>query len=108
MGCAQKTLTMPLGHDYFQGIGETKRNITCAFQSCARMISVSRIGACPAEVPSCFYLADSFLALDKLLGSHLLIPIDGVTKAEKAGQEAKRIKKLMGSLRHLFRNSFLD
>lgn len=62
----------------------------------------------PAEVPSCFYLADSFLALDKLLGKHLLNPVEGQTKAEKAGEEGKRIKKLMGSLRHLFRNSFLD
>lgn len=63
----------------------------------------SRIDFLPAEVPSCFYLADSFLALDKLLGKHLLNPVEGQTKAEKAGEEGKRIKKLMGSLRHLFR-----
>ena len=94
----------------YKGVGETKRTTTCAFQSCDLRAchGVFRIGVCAAEVPSCFYLADSFLALDKLLENHLLIPVDGQTKAEKAGEEGKRIKKLMGSLRHLFRNSYLD
>ena len=38
---------------------------------------------------------------------HLLIPLDGQSKAEKAMEEGKRVKKLVGSLRHLFRNSTL-
>lgn len=56
------------------------------------------------QVPSGFYLTDSLIRLDVLMGRCLLLPTTGQTKQDVAGVEAKRIKKLMGSLRHLFRN----
>ena len=58
-------------------------------------------------MPSSFYIADAILALDAKLLGHLLVPQAGQTKVEVAGVEAKRLKKLLGSLRHLFRNSSL-
>jgi len=57
-------------------------------------------------VPSGFYLSDSLLWLDRLLGGGLLVPSPEADKLALAGKEAKRIKKLMGALRHLFRNSY--
>ena len=59
-------------------------------------------------MPSGFFVADALLLLDKFLEEGLLVPTSEDTKATLALAEAKRIKKLMGSLRHLFRNSFLS
>jgi len=59
------------------------------------------------EVPSGFYLTDSLLALDKMMSSSLLNPAKGKTKRDVAGEESKRMKRLMSALRHLFRNCFL-
>ena len=60
-----------------------------------------------AQVQSAFYLIDALLALDKLMGSCLLVPLDGMTKKDVAAEESKRLKRLLGSLRHLFRNCYL-
>lgn len=57
------------------------------------------------QVPSGFFLADAFLLLDKRLEGLLLVTSDKMTKQDLAAREAKRVKKLMGALRHLFRNS---
>ena len=46
------------------------------------------------------------LALDKIYEDNLLIPHSGRTKQIVASEEAKRLKRLMSSLRHLFRNCF--
>lgn len=56
------------------------------------------------EVPSGFYLADTLLMLDGFLGQLLLVPSEQNTKLDLAGAEAKRLKRLMGALRTLFRN----
>ncbi len=58
------------------------------------------------EVPSGFYLSDCFLWLDALLGKGLLVPDAQHSKQSLAAQDAKRLKKLMGALRYLFRNSY--
>lgn len=50
-------------------------------------------------------MGDALMKLDKMLEHLLLIPNRGETKGEAALREAKRMKKLMGSIRHLFRNS---
>ena len=57
------------------------------------------------QVPSAFFIADCMLRLDLQMCGHLIRPCKGDTKTNKALEEAKRLKKLMGSLRHLFRNS---
>lgn len=59
------------------------------------------------EVPSAFFLADSLVRLDVKMEGGLLIPGPEKTKEIVAGEEAKRLKRLMSTLRHLFRNSFL-
>ena len=59
------------------------------------------------QVPSGFYLTDALLALDKLMGSCLLIPVERGNKTDAAAEESKRLKRLLGSLRHLFRNCYL-
>ena len=58
-----------------------------------------------AEVPSGFFLTDALLRLDTFLEGCLLVPRADQTKAEMAGEESKKLKRLQGSLRHLFRNS---
>lgn len=58
-------------------------------------------------MPSGFYLTDAMLALDGLMHGCLLVPGADETKQSVASLEAKRLKKLLGSLRHLFRNCFL-
>ena len=60
-----------------------------------------------AQVPSGFLLGDALCLLDTKFEKGLLIPGARQTKGEKALQEAKRMKRLLGSLRHLYRNSFL-
>jgi len=62
---------------------------------------------CFGEVPSGFYLTDSLIELDRRMGGVLLVPPTNETKETVAATESKRLKKLLGSLRHLFRNSFL-
>ena len=57
-------------------------------------------------MPSGFYLTDAIIWLDKLLGWGLLVPSPEADKPALAAKEAKRIKKLLGALRHLFRNSY--
>lgn len=64
--------------------------------------------AMPSEVPSGFYLADGLIQLDKLMLGCLLVPGDLESKQSVAGTEAKRMKKLMGALRHLYRNCSLS
>lgn len=59
------------------------------------------------EVPSGFYITDAFLWLDGLLGRGLLVPDKDNTKQTMAASDSKRLKKLMGALRYLFRNSHL-
>lgn len=59
------------------------------------------------QVPSAFYLTDAFLKLDTYLKGFLLVPTTDSSKGDLAGQEAKRIKRLVGALLHLYRNSFL-
>ena len=66
-----------------------------------RLIFVQTLG----QVPSGFYLADGFLKLDRMFSGSLLVPTTDLSKADLAAREAKRIKRLMGALRHLFRNS---
>lgn len=46
--------------------------------------------------------------LDQYFKGYMLVPKEPDTKATMAGKEAKRIKRLMSALRHLFRNSYLD
>lgn len=62
-----------------------------------------------AQVPSGFYLTDCLLALDRLLAGNFLVPAEdgSSSKTTMAAADAKRIKKLLGSLRHLFRNRAL-
>lgn len=57
------------------------------------------------QVPSGFLIADGLLILDQKLEQHLLIPKHTQEKKDIAGREARRLKKLLGSLRHLWRNS---
>lgn len=59
------------------------------------------------QVPSGFYLTDAMLALDKVMMGCLLVPEAGSTKKDAAAQESKRLKRLLGALRHLFRNCYL-
>lgn len=58
------------------------------------------------RVPSSFFIADSFLALDKLFMNNLLIPTEGGdSKQSLACEEAKKVKNLIGTLRALWRSS---
>lgn len=60
-----------------------------------------------AKVPSAFLLTDVLLQLDRLLAHKLVVPGHGDTKVVAAARDAKRLKKLMGALRALYRNSTL-
>ena len=57
------------------------------------------------QVPSAFFVGDCMLRLDSLMCNHLLVVGAGTTREDLALEEGKRVKKLMGYLRHLFRNS---
>ena len=60
------------------------------------------------RVPSAFFVTDVFLYLDKIWFGKLLKPQEaGETKQHLACEEAKKIKNLMGSLRSLWRSSYL-
>lgn len=60
----------------------------------------------PRSVPGQVFLADVMLMLDKYLEGRLLVKAD-VGKVAQACEEGGRLKRLMGSLRYLFRNSNL-
>lgn len=57
-------------------------------------------------VPGALFLTDCFVYLDVLIGGGLLCK-PGVDKVSQAADEAARLKRLMGALRYLFRNSDL-
>lgn len=58
------------------------------------------------RVPSGFFLADMLLILDRLWMGKLLIPLEeGESKQSIAGEEGKKLKMLIGSLRALWRSS---
>ena len=59
------------------------------------------------QVPSAYFLTDVFLFLDKLLGGNLLRtkPKTRETKMSLAGMEGLKMKRLIGSLRALWRSS---
>lgn len=60
------------------------------------------------RVPSGFFLTDIFLFLDRLWYGKLLQPLQPEdTKETLAGEEAKKIKNLIGCLRALWRSSTL-
>jgi hypothetical protein len=59
----------------------------------------------PWEVPSAYFICDSFLYLDLLLKKRLFKPTPPSTRSDMAGKEAVRAKKLMGALRYLWRSS---
>ena len=57
------------------------------------------------QVPSQFLLTDAMLKLDEKFNGYLLVCTETETKQDLGGKESRRIKKLLGALRHLFRNS---
>lgn len=57
----------------------------------------------PSSVPSALYLADVFLYADDLLDGALLTA--GPSKVLQASEEGMRVKRLVGALRYLYRNS---
>ena len=60
------------------------------------------------KVPSQFFLADTFLYMDKMYQGRLLVPTEeGETKTDVATNESKKLKMLVGSLRALWRSSAL-
>ncbi|CAK9081172.1 unnamed protein product [Durusdinium trenchii] len=59
----------------------------------------------PHSVPGGIYLTDVVLFLDSLLDGKLLVQRDGKTKKVLAGEEAERLKRLLGALRALWRSS---
>ena len=61
----------------------------------------------PQSVPGSIVLTDIWLYLDRLLEKKLLVKQDE-EKQVQAATEADRCKKLIGSLRYLYRNSHLD
>ncbi|CAE7812666.1 unnamed protein product [Symbiodinium sp. CCMP2456] len=62
----------------------------------------------PDRVPSGFLLTDVWLRKNDKRQKGLVKPKQGETVWDHAAKEAKRIKKLMGSLRYLFRNGNED
>ncbi len=63
------------------------------------------------QVPSGYYLADSYLYLDLLLKKKLFKPKPakdgkpGLTRSDMAGLEGVKAKKMLGALRYLWRSS---
>ncbi|CAL1159180.1 unnamed protein product [Cladocopium goreaui] len=57
-----------------------------------------------SKVPGGLFLTDVMIYLDVLIGGNLLCK-PGVEKVAQAADEAKRLKRLMGALRYLWRNS---
>jgi hypothetical protein len=57
------------------------------------------------RVPSGYLVADALILLDLKVAGKLLHPVLGQSKAELAIIEASKIKRLLGHLRHLWRNA---
>ena len=57
------------------------------------------------QVPSGYFIADSYLYLDLLLKKKLFKPDPPMTRTDMAGCEGVRGKKLLGALRFLWRSS---
>ncbi len=57
------------------------------------------------RVPSGYLVADALILLDQKVDGKLLNPPPGRSKAELAIIEASKIKRLLGHLRHLWRNA---
>lgn len=61
------------------------------------------------KVPSAFYITDCFLYLDLILNKRLFKPqndkVPPVTRADLAGREGVKGKKMLGGLRFLWRSS---
>jgi hypothetical protein len=57
------------------------------------------------RVPSGYLVADALILLDQKVDGKLLNPPPGQSKAELAIIEASKIKRLLGHLRHLWRNA---
>lgn len=78
-------------------------------------ISKDRFGSCSLslKVPSGYFLTDAYLYLDLLLNKRLFKPKaadtkenkPAVTRAQLAGMEGVKAKKLLGGLRTLWRSS---
>ncbi|CAE7936554.1 unnamed protein product [Symbiodinium necroappetens] len=62
----------------------------------------------PRKVPSAYLLTDCMLHLDRILRGKLIVPAAAESKVVAAAREAKRLKKLMGTLRTLYRNRILS
>ena len=61
----------------------------------------------PTKVPSGYFITDVLLYLNKLLGGRLLRVANAESVRFKAAEEACRLRKLISSLRYLFRGSDL-
>ena len=67
----------------------------------------------PDHIPSGFFMVDCFLALDQFLNGNLLLKerrqeCTKEDKIELAREEVKRMKRLLGALRYLWRNGSLS
>ena len=62
------------------------------------------VGIFQRSVPSGYFLCDALMELDKLMNKKLLQPKSG-DKLTLALQEASKLKKLVGHLRYLYRNT---
>ena len=65
----------------------------------------SLIAIVPLQVPSAYFMTDVFLYLDGLMSGNLFKPKKQETKMSLAGVEGLKMKKLVGSLRALWRSS---
>ena len=61
----------------------------------------------PTCVPGSVFLTDVWLMLDQKLEGKLLVHPTRDGKQLQAGREASRLKRLVGALRYLYRNSAL-
>ena len=59
----------------------------------------------PWQIPSVYFLTDVFLYVDLLASKKLFKPKDGSTRADYAGSEGLKAKKLLQALRNLWRSS---
>ena len=57
------------------------------------------------QVPSAYFLCDTFLYLDRLLNKKLLQPSGNEDKLTLAGREGCKAKRCLGGLRYLWRSS---
>ncbi len=59
----------------------------------------------PWQIPSVYFLTDIFLYLDLMASKKLFKPKEGKTRADCAGSEGLKAKKLLQALRNLWRSS---